>query len=98
MSERKINIEEILLQNHFHILDTLKKIYSPDTHTESMYERLMNGIKDVCEKTLELAAENAKLVEITEYPFMPTLKGEFKEIVIKAIDKQSILGTIKQIE
>ena len=59
MSE-KINLEEILLENHFHMLDILKKVYSPDTYNESMYERLMNGIREVCKQTLELAAENSK--------------------------------------
>ena len=86
MSERKINLEEILLKNHFHILDTLKNVYSPDTHTENMYERLMNGIKDVCEKTLELATENAI------YQINSDDKG-----LIKVVN-ESILNTIKQIE
>ena len=60
MSSDKINLEEILLQNHFHILDTLKNVYSPDTHNKNMYERLMNGINDICKQLLELAAENAE--------------------------------------
>ena len=85
MSERKINLEEILLQNHFHILDTLKNVYSPDTHNENMYERLMNGINDICKQLLELAAENAEA------------HGSSCGFGSYWVDKQSILDTIKQI-
>ena len=90
MSERKINLEEILLQNHFHILDTLKNVYSPDTYTKNMYERLINGINDICKQLLELAAENAigKILPMTETGVL-----NYSEV-----DKQSILDTIKQIE
>ena len=84
MSSDKINLEEILLQNHFHILDTLKNVYSPDTHNKNMYERLMNGINDICKQLLDLAAENAKT-----YPI---------PIGHVAVNKQSILDTIKQVE
>ena len=99
MSSDKINLEEILLQNHFHILDTLKNVYSPDTHNKNMYERLMNGINDICKKLLELAAENAKVEEF--------YRGESYRIDDRFYDnddsyivanKQSILDTIKQVE
>lgn len=82
----KINIEEILLQNHFHILKYIKTVYSPDTHDENMYERLMNGINDICKQILELAAENAE---------------DYYSISDEKLDeslKQSILDTINQIE
>ena len=88
MSERKINLEEILLQNHFHILDTLKNVYSPDTHNKNMYERLMNGINDICKQLLELAAENAT-ADLFE------TDDSLGEIIV---NKQSILNTIKQVE
>ena len=91
MSERKINLEEILLQNHFHILDTLKNVYSPDTHNKNMYERLMNGINDICKQLLELAAENAKICT-------DTMCSPYREDWVKYVDKQSILDTIKQVE
>ena len=86
MSERKINLEEILLQNHFHILDTLKNVYSPDTYTENMYERLINGINDICKQLLELAAENAEA------------HGSSCGFGSYWVDKQSILDTIKQVK
>ena len=86
MSKRKINLEEILLQNHFHILDTLKNVYSPDTYTENMYERLINGINDICKQLLELAAENAEA------------RGSSCGFGSYWVDKQSILDTIKQVE
>jgi predicted P-loop ATPase/GTPase len=95
MQERKINLEEILLKNHFHILDTLKSVYSPDTHTENMYERLMNGIKDVCEKTLELAAENAKIIDDPN-SYCGNTGSEYPPDEI--VSKQSILDTIKQVK
>ena len=103
MSEGKINLEEILLQNHFHILDTLKNVYSPDTYTENMYERLINGINDICKQLLELAAENAKInwvennVEMesdTDFSFRDN-DGNWCKI---NINEQSILNTIKQVE
>ena len=99
MSSDKINLEEILLQNHFHILDTLKNVYSPDTHNKNMYERLMNGINDICKQVLELATENGQVEEIW--------RGETNLIDNKVtiddesyviVNKQSILDTIKQIE
>ena len=103
MSERKINLEEILLQNHFHILDTLKNVYSPDTHNKNMYERLINGINDICKQLLELAAENADMNEdfgggeiynITEYKVYND-NDRSRSI---SVNKQSILDTIKQVE
>ena len=91
MLERKINLEEILLQNHFHILDTLKNVYSPDTYTENMYERLINGINDICKQLLELAAENANLIEYNtnNTAFIAHNMG---------VNKQSITDTIYQVE
>ena len=103
MSERKINLEEILLKNHFHILEVLKNVYSPDTHTENMYERLMNGIKDVLEKTLELAAENAELNWIenevkvgsnSDFAFRDS-DGNWCKI---SLDERSILNIINEVE
>ena len=96
MSERKINLEEILLQNHFHILDTLKNVYSPDTYTENMYERLINGINDICKQLLELAAENADVKAISEMISIPN--GADFNIQKMVVNKQSILNTIKQVE
>lgn len=95
MSERKINLEEILLQNHFHILDTLKNVYSPDTYTENMYERLINGINDICKQLLELAAENAKAEIHTEWEGN-TGSEYYTDYAV--VNKQSILDTIKQVE
>ena len=96
MSERKINLEEILLQNHFHILDTLKNVYSPDTYTENMYERLINGINDICKQLLELAAENADVKAISE--MISISNGADFNIQKMVVDKQSIIDTINQVE
>ena len=88
MSSDEINLEEILLQNHFHILDTLKNVYLPDTNNKNMYERLMNGINDICKQLLELAAENAT-ADLFE------TDDSLGEIIV---NKQSILNTIKQVK
>jgi len=83
MSERKINLEEILLVN-------IKKVYTELKPVEDFCQRdriiSINAMKEACRQIVELVAENAEL----NY-------GEDEGQCI-TIDKQSILDTIKQIE
>ena len=59
-----------------------------DSHNKNMYERLMNGINDICKQLLELAAENAT-ADLFE------TDDSLGEIIV---NKQSILNTIKQVK
>ena len=82
MSERKINLEEIL------------KRFSHVDHgaVEDFWftENVIKAMKEACRQTLELAAENArgKILPMTKTGVL-----NYSEV-----DKQSILDTIKQIE
>ena len=90
MSERKINLEEILTSESKKELGNYKWIDFDEVYKQKSFNELRKFIigfgKTVAAKTLELAAENAKLyftdLEQTEVD----------------IDKQSILNTINQIE
>lgn len=83
MSERKINLEEIL------------KRFSHVDHgaVEDFWftENVIKAMKEACRQTLELAAENAKICT-------DTMCSPYREDWVKYVDKQSILDTIKQVE
>ena len=92
MSERKINLEEILKKSW-------EKEYSEDMGDFSKIfypifgEMIKNSMKEAIKKALELAAENAKIKIkriISESGTFPTYKD--------VIDVDSILNTINQIE
>ena len=85
----KINLEEILLKN-------IKKIYMEFMPIEDFCNRdriiAINAMKEACQETLRLAAENVKIKE--------NFTVDDKAFVLKEyiINKQSILDTINQIE
>ena len=93
MSERKVNLEEILNQ----IYD---KEYRSNYKTEYSKQCILQAMKEACRQILELAAENAE-VRVTENALIEegSCYTTYDDGVISATsDKQSILDTIKQIE
>lgn len=86
MSERRVNLEEILFAEANKLRKDNPKIdlYSNNEMKESPeFAYFISAMKEACRQTLELAAENA----ITKWG----------QSVVK-VDKQSILDIIKQIE
>jgi len=84
MSERKINLEEILQDCWITTLDNSKEVHAP---TEDVKLAMIEFGKQL----LELAAENAKI-------YTDTMCSPYREDWVKYVDKQSILNTIKQVE
>ena len=91
MQKQEINLEEIL---------SFGETYEKDCNTVSVNDALI-AMKEACNQTLELAAENAE-IEGFEYkedwmiePFNMR-QDELGNIV--AISKKSILDTIKQVK
>jgi hypothetical protein len=82
MSE-KINLEAIL-QSEFSLCD--------DCHMQS---EILRAMKIACQKTLELAAENAVIINDPK-SYCGNTGSEYPPDQI--VDKQSILNTINQIE
>ena len=83
MSERKINLEEIIKEELYN-----KHLYFNKINTVQ--------IKNIClefgKQLLELAAENVRVYEDVQY-------DEYdREFLIAKLDKQSILDTINQVE
>ena len=86
MSERKINLEEILLEemDKFRLSFPDENLYSTEQIKESLeLPYFKAAMKEACRQTLELAAENAETI--------------WGQMVVK-VNKQSILNTINQIE
>ena len=85
---KEINLEEILSNatrctiEEDVDLDNIENFYFK-------YEDVISIIKEVCSQTLELAAENAKVMEVC---------AEHDDYLIHNIRKQSILDTINQIK
>ena len=94
MSERKINLEEILKENlNLYIQYWLSK-------AEYRKEFIINAMKEAIKQALELAAENADLTYCSyewEIPEGAISTGD-NEYGHCYIDKQSIVNTINQIE
>lgn len=101
MSERKINLEEILdgvkLENGATFSSYISK-------NGDIYRIVKIAMKEACRQTLELAAENAELEE-RDYRKNPTKISNYGEEVCSeyegiyyGVDKQSILSTINQVE
>lgn len=104
MSERKINLEEILLD----IFQTTTQGCSSSTQGLQLaiirnpdLNRIKNAMKEACKQTLELAAENAE-VDIIDHEEVDKSKlpgtDNFATLPIYGVDEQSILNTINQIE
>ena len=102
MSERKINLEEILS----HYVDTSDG-YISDFSGESFcpIEAIECAMREFGKQLLELAAENANLIEFWESSNKKYIEesvstfdddGDFQTMVY--VNKQSILDTIKQVE
>lgn len=94
MSERKINLEEILMSGS---IGTLFR----GTCNEKTYQFILGRMKEACQQTLELAAENT--IAGCDFGSMSTQHGNlyatFAGHIGKVIiDKQSILNTINQVE
>ena len=93
MSERKINLEEILLEemDKFRLSFPDENLYSTEQIKESLeLPYFKAAMKEACRQTLELAAENAE----TEKEMLPEC-GVLKSVGV--VNKQSILDTINQI-
>ena len=88
MSNKKVNLEDILIKN-------IKKIYTELKPVEDFCNRdriiTINAMKEACRQTLELAAENAE----TEKEILPEC-GVLKSVGV--VNKQSILDTINQVK
>lgn len=63
----KIDIEQILKDNHFNALNILSKAHCKDGISGTEKDRLLNGIKAIIEKTVEITLDevvnNVKLDE-----------------------------------
>lgn len=84
--EKKINLEEILT-NSFN-----------GKYWDVPFEPCKRAMLEFGKQLLELAAENANIKEVEVYPFIPTLKGEYKPTIKNVVDKSSITDTINQIK
>jgi len=83
MSERKINLEEILLR------EFAKSEYGYPLLDYDVHLNIISAIKEACKQTLELAAENAEWDDLGD--------GDLHGANIE-VDKQSILNVINLIE
>ena len=83
MSERKINLEEILKRK------LIPTVYADNS--ELTFNATIQAMREACLQILKLAAENAECEEgaIVDLGF---------EIISASINKDSILNTIKQVE
>lgn len=84
MSERKINLEEILQDYYLITLDNSKEIHASIEDVKSV-------MIEFGKQLLELAAKNANLIEYNTYKTAFTAHN-------MGVNKQSILDTIKQVE
>ena len=85
MSERKINLEEILNK------ELNKSKYGIPEMDFDVYENIKIAMYEACDQTLKLAAENANLIEYN------TNKTAFTAHNM-GVNKQSITDTIYQVE
>ena len=81
MSEKKINLEEILN----------KELNILSISVEQIEKSALKAMKEACKQVLELAAENANLIEYN------TNKTAFTAHNM-GVNKQSIIDTINQVE
>lgn len=97
MSERKINLEEILIKE-------IRRVYGEFKPVEDFCERdktiAKRAMKEACRQIVELVAENADLNYCENEWEVPegTINTGDSQYGYHYIDKQSILNTIKQIE
>ena len=84
MSERKINLEDLLIN---HCNNNMLHWINEAEYRKSF---LLDAMKDAIKQALELAAENATIIEHQA--------TEYDDRVYKEVSKESILNTINQIE
>ena len=88
MSERKVNLEEILDSQKMAISKMyLQGAVRMGKPVGNDYQKILNAMKEAIRQSLELAAEN-----------VDHLWDERTDTELFDIDKQSILNTINQIE
>lgn len=101
----KINLEKILT-NHIPSasLNVLKSTYLKDGGDKSVGERLLDAMKEAIKKTLELTAEEARVITY-ESGFGGQHVNERSSKIAEignqeyaSVDKKSILDVINQIE
>lgn len=102
MSERKINLEEILarwisknLQEHGRSREASDAV-AKTSIKDGSYWYILEAMKEFGKQLLELAAENADVKAISE--MISISNGADFNIQKMVVDKQSILNTIKQVE
>ena len=83
MSEKKINLEEIL-NNQIDKDFNFRLFYG-----EATTNRILSAMKEACKQVLELAAENADTKEFFDH---------YNQWIGDFVDKDSILNTINQVE
>lgn len=103
MLERKINLEEILIQEN-------RKAFNEEGYsnyfTAIQHSIIQKAMKEACKQVLEAAAENADMIGETQHNNGAPDKYENFVYVIDSngpdygytVNKQSILNTINQIE
>lgn len=90
---KTLNLEEILRRHIDSLKDgspTRNLLSSNEVFQNDLFDFFMNLMKDVCKETLILAADNASVDKIRI--------GKFYAEYAFAVNKQSILDTINQIE
>ena len=85
MSEKKINLEEILK----------KELNILSISVEQIEKSALKAMKEACKQVLELAAENAKAEIHTEWEGN-TGSEYYTDYAV--VNKQSIIDTINQVE
>ena len=93
MSEKKINLDEILLN------ELEKSKYGFPEMDSDVYDNIKIAMKEACRQILELAAENSK-IEIKTVGEELIITDIYQEdnYTRMQVNIQSILDTIKQIE
>lgn len=99
--EKKINLEEILFNSKFKDLNEREKQSIKNGLVTFNFDEIIWAIKESCRRVLELAAENATLLEGEEdigKTYLMEQYNTFYEDVLFTVNKESILNTINQIE
>ena len=91
MSERKVNLEEILSKHLAKMLNITSESFKDIEEMKKLpeWQTCIEAMKEACRQTIELAAENSEFYSWNN-------QDELKNI--EEINKQSILNTINQIE
>ena len=90
MSERKINLEQILISK---LEENSTEDFDLKIISKLHFIACYYAMEEACKQVLELAAENAKVIEECTYNEV-CQENDFKTMV----DKQSILDTLNQVE